>query len=172
MAKKKTPASGPKRAKKRKGGSKRAYTVAQVELALRNAAGMVTAAARALGCSPKTVYRYIERSPTLKDVLEEVREKHLDIAEAQLLKAIRDGDLRAVMFYLRCQGKARGWHERMDVTVQGDPEQPVQHEHKHDHVLEVNDEDRAKEIARILQQHGALAGVVGEVASPDDPAPN
>ena len=80
--------------------------------ALTAAGGLVTSSAKRLGCNPKTVYRYIERFPALKDVLTEARESSVDLAESKLIEAIKDGNLTAIIFFLKTQGKSRGYSER------------------------------------------------------------
>ena len=58
----------------KKGGGRRVeFTQAQVARALTATGGFVTSAAKRLGCDPKTVYRYMERYASLKDVLGEAR---------------------------------------------------------------------------------------------------
>ena len=88
------------------------FTIDQVAEALRGAAGIRSAAALLLGCSPSTVKRYVDRSETLARIEKEVVEFNLDLAESRLLEAINDGNLTAVMFYLKTKGKNRGYSER------------------------------------------------------------
>ena len=76
------------------------YTMAQVEAALRASAGIYTAAAAKLKCAPNTVKNYVTKYPALKDVLKEITEGSLDLAEGQLLSAIKGGNLTAVIFFL------------------------------------------------------------------------
>ena len=47
-----------------------------------DARGILTTAARKLDCASCTVYQYIERYPSLKDVLSEARESTLDFVES------------------------------------------------------------------------------------------
>ena len=91
--------------------------------ALTAAGGLVTSAAKRLGCAPKTVYRYIERFPALKDVLGEARESSVDLAESKLMEAINAGNLTAIIFFLKTQGKSRGYSERSEFghTTAGEP---------------------------------------------------
>ena len=96
---------------KKRGGRHAEFTQAQVERALTAANGFITSAARRLGCNPKTVYRYIERFPPLKGVLAEARENALDIAESKLMKAIDEGNVTAIIFFLKTQGRSRDYSE-------------------------------------------------------------
>ena len=91
------------------------FTNDQVAEALRSAAGIRNAAASLLDCSPSTIKRYVDRCETLARIEKEVVEFNLDLAESGLLDAINDGNLTAIMFYLKTKGKHRGYSERYQV---------------------------------------------------------
>ena len=116
-------ASVPNVPPKKRGGRHAEFTQAQVSRALATAGGLVTSTAKRLGCAPKTVYRYIDRFPALKDVLREARESSVDLAESKLIEAIKNGNLTAIIFFLKTQGKSRGYTERSepDLTTDGEP---------------------------------------------------
>ena len=88
------------------------FTIDQIAEALRSAAGIRSGAAALLGCSPSTIKRYVDRYETLARIEKEVVEFTLDLAESRLLDAINEGNLTAVMFYLKTKGKNRGYSER------------------------------------------------------------
>ena len=92
------------------------YTSDQIEEALRASAGIRSVAARKLGCSPTTVGKYIERYKKLRSVIAEVVDETLDLAEGQMLKAIGDGNMTAIIFYLKTKGKNRGYVERTELS--------------------------------------------------------
>ena len=91
------------------------FTNDQVADALRTTAGLRSAAASLLECSPSTVKRYIDRSETLTRIEAEIVERNLDLAESGLLDAINKGNLTAIMFYLKTKGKHRGYAERHQI---------------------------------------------------------
>ncbi|WP_394849685.1 hypothetical protein LZC95_19810 [Pendulispora brunnea] len=99
----------------RRGGPER-FRVEQVAEALRMSAGIFTAAANKLGCAPNTIKNYVQRHPSLQAVCDEAQFKTLDLAESKLLAAIGEGNLTAVIFYLKCRGKARGYVERAEIS--------------------------------------------------------
>lgn len=99
-----------------KGKPQGRFTIAQIENALRAKSGNVTAAAVALGCSRSTIYRRIEQSPQLKDLITDERETLADIAESALRKAVLDGNITAIIFTLKTVGKSRGYVERQELT--------------------------------------------------------
>lgn len=91
------------------------YTAAQVIDAIRQTKGMLTVAAKRLGCAPDTVYRYVREYPTVAQAVKEQRESVTDMAELALYKAIQEGEGWAVCFYLKTQGKQRGYIEKQQI---------------------------------------------------------
>jgi hypothetical protein len=94
----------------------RKFRAEQVELALRMTAGIYTAAAEKLGCATNTVRNYVLRSKRLQEVVRDVQETTLDVAESTLLTAMQKGNLTAAIFYLKTKGKHRGYVERVEQT--------------------------------------------------------
>jgi len=91
-------------------------TAKAVTAAIRDMNGNISAVARRLGVCRQTVYNYIERHPSVKDALVEARETMLDNAESVLYRAVLNGEAWAVCFFLKTQGKSRGYVERQEVT--------------------------------------------------------
>ena len=90
-------------------------TAEQVAAALIGCDGNLTAAADKLGVVRTVVYDYIERYK-LQEVLDQSREKMGDEAVGQLHRLVRDGNLGAIIFYLKTQHKPRGFTERIETT--------------------------------------------------------
>ena len=90
-------------------------TAEQVTAALIGCDGNLTAAADRLGVVRAVVYDYIERYK-LQEVLDQSREQMADEAVGQLHRLVRDGNLGAVIFYLKTQAKSRGSTERIETT--------------------------------------------------------
>lgn len=93
------------------------YTADQMIDALKYAQGMVTHAADRLGCSYNTMVKYIEKYPTVRAAYKQLQERTLDNVELRLLKAVNNDDLTAIIFFLKTQGKRRGYTERIDHTI-------------------------------------------------------
>ena len=93
------------------------YTVEQVAEALRNSAGIYTMAGIQLGCCGNTVSNFIKKHPELLELIEQVTEQNLDLAEVELLKQIKEGNIAAIIFYLKTKGKHRGYVERQQVQA-------------------------------------------------------
>ena len=93
-------------------------SAAQVEDAIRKAAGNVTAAARGLGINRTSLHARIARSPALQQVLQEEREALVDMAESALRAEVLERNMTAVIWTLKAspEAKRRGWGERQEVT--------------------------------------------------------
>ena len=113
-----------KKGKKQKG---RGYlTINQIETALRQTGGFVTYAAKKLNCTHQNIKKRIDGSPYLQDVMDSIHESYLDLTEHSLMKKIKDEDLGAIIFYLKCQGKRRGYVEKpQDIEKGVESVQPV-----------------------------------------------
>lgn len=80
--------------------------------ALHKTGGVILQCADELGVTPQAIYFYIDRHPDIKPELEKAREKLVDIAESALIKLIKDGNVQATIFALKCQGAAKKWQEK------------------------------------------------------------
>jgi hypothetical protein len=98
---------------------KNGYTAQQVIKAIEDADGYVSKAASILKCSPRTVYNYRDKFPTVAEAWEAIREKRHDYVENALHKLIREGNVTAIIFYLKTQAKDRGYVERQELTGAG-----------------------------------------------------
>ncbi len=98
----------------------------QIKQALKAKAGFISQAAEALGVTYQAIYDRIKRSDDLGEYYRQIRETQLDMAESQLLKLIREGDLGAICFFLKCQGKARGYIEKERVNSFSDSPEPTE----------------------------------------------
>ena len=101
------------------------YKTSEVIAAIEDASGIMTQAAALLGCSRSTVYRYVERYPTVKASYEEQTAVIVEKAYGKLLEHVFERDsLPALFFLLRTKGKKHGFtyqvedeSEDKDVTI-------------------------------------------------------
>lgn len=84
--------------------------------AIRGSGGFVTEIAKRLGVSRTHVYRLRDKYVSVAEAIEDEREKQKDFAEGQLLKGINSGNMTAIIFFLKCQAKERGYVERQELT--------------------------------------------------------
>ena len=78
--------------------------------------GFVSQTAKLLKCHPDTVRAYARRYASVRKALHEEREKMLDTAELSLYNQVIGGESWAVQFFLKTQGKDRGYTERTEVS--------------------------------------------------------
>ena len=93
------------------------YTASRVAEALTKAQGMVTVAAKLLGCSPDTVDSYVRKFAVCARAKHDARNAVLDEAELRLLAAIRRDEGWAIAFALKTIGRSRGYGERLDLSI-------------------------------------------------------
>lgn len=91
-------------------------TSKQIIEALDANGGFTSKAAEVLGMTYQAVNRRINKNEKIKAAYNAIKESHLDFAESKLMSLIKGGNLGAICFYLKCQGKHRGWVERQEVT--------------------------------------------------------
>jgi hypothetical protein len=88
----------------------------QIIQALNDNNGMVYISAKALGCDPKTIYNYAKDDPDVQNAIDNARGHVTDNAESKLFAAIEKGEAWAICFYLKTQGKSRGYIERQEIS--------------------------------------------------------
>ena len=140
------------------------YTAAQVADALKATGGLAALAAEKLGCTARTVYNYAEEYASVRDVMTHQKEKRIDIAEGQLWRLVQEGNLGAIIFFLKTQGKARGFTERHEVA--GPDGGPI-HTHTQTQVEHGLSPDFFAAVVRILGEADADPGALetGEAAT-------
>lgn len=86
--------------------------------------GKFAAAAEDAGVSATTVKYWMKTDQDFCDRVQDIDQSFVDEVEEELFKLIHKGNVYAIMFYLKCKGKDRGYIER---------------------VKEENDKDKAKD---------------------------
>lgn len=76
--------------------------------------GNISATCSALGITRQTFFNYRNSSKLLDQRLNEVAESLVDFAESKLVEQINDGNLTAIIFFLKTKGKSRGYVERIE----------------------------------------------------------
>jgi len=98
---------------------KRADTAQGIIKALKETKGLLTMAAHKAGVSYSTVKRYAAEFQSVKDAVHEAKESMVDFTESKLFEKIKNGDTVSIIFYLKTQGKGRGYTERQEVEHSG-----------------------------------------------------
>lgn len=94
----------------------RAFTPEQIRDALIKAKGYQYRAANLLQCHHKTVERYVTRYPELKEIADQFKGERTDAVEGVLVAKALAGEPWAVIFYLKTQGRARGYTEKFEFS--------------------------------------------------------
>jgi hypothetical protein len=91
----------------------RKYSIQVVMTALRTHHGLVSLAADSLGCSRSTLYSYVQAFPEVAAIIEESRERLVDLAEDALYRHVEEGAPWAVALVLKTLGRTRGYGDRL-----------------------------------------------------------
>lgn len=91
-----------------------ALKVSDIEPLVDKYKGNIAAIARHFGVTRQTIYNKINTSQTLNDAIQDAREGMIDNAESMLYRQIGEGNTTAIIFFLKTQGKGRGYVERQE----------------------------------------------------------
>jgi len=78
--------------------------------------GNISLVAKSFNVSRTTIYKHLNKHSELLICLAEEREKMIDNVESALYNQALDGNTTAMIFFLKTQGKSRGYVERQEVT--------------------------------------------------------
>lgn len=95
------------------------YDPAAVIAAIEACKGMISAAAKMLGCDRGTITDMSKRRPEVQAAIEQANDMALDLSELALFKGIQMGEPQLIKFHLKCKGRARGYIEKSDVVLSG-----------------------------------------------------
>lgn len=101
-----------------------AHKKAMVE-ALEKSLGVVTTACKIVGISRVTHYEWLQTDEAYAEQVSNIKDIALDFAESQLHKRMKDGSDTAIIFYLKTQGKKRGYIEKQQIEHSGKMELPA-----------------------------------------------
>lgn len=79
--------------------------------------GIITPACEALHMSRGTVYLWKNEVEGFAEAIEEVNEHQIDFVENKLMSQIKNDDTTAIIYYLKCKAKHRGYSERQDISM-------------------------------------------------------
>lgn len=99
--------------------------VADIEPLVEKYNGNVAAIARELKVNRSTVWARVQESATLRTALDNARETMLDNAESILYRKVLEGSTPELLFFLKTQGKSRGYTEKQEVEHTGKDGGPI-----------------------------------------------
>ncbi len=94
----------------------RHYSTDEIIRVIELKSGSIVHIARALGCTRAMIHARAAKEPRIREAIDNARGLLLDMAEHELKKAVRDGDMTAVIFTLKTIGKGRGEYRPMSDT--------------------------------------------------------
>ena len=88
----------------------------KIVTALESTNGLVSLAARKLGCSPQAIYYRSKGTHSIAETIQNSREELVDQAELALRAAVLDREPWAIALVLKTLGRNRGYSEKPDPT--------------------------------------------------------
>ena len=86
--------------------------------ALQKTLSNVTASCKKVGIGRTTYYDWLSNDPEFAREVDNIKEMRLDYIEGKLMQGIDGGNMTAIIFALKTQGKHRGYVERQEITGQ------------------------------------------------------
>lgn len=83
--------------------------------ASKDSAGILSLIASRLGVSRRSIYEWTVKKPEVQKIIQEEREKMLDVAENQLFKNVTAGEEWAIKYFLSTRGRERGYIIKQEV---------------------------------------------------------
>jgi hypothetical protein len=118
--------------------------------------GNVSKTCDMLGINRSTFYEYYNNDLEFKNKIDDIKNIALDFVEDKLINKIKEGDTIAILFYLKTQGKKRGYIERQEteLTIQSpvviDWSEPIQ-EAEEVKAIEIREDNKENESNDIQQ---------------------
>ena len=84
---------------------------------LKNTKGIISIACERVGITRQTFWMWLRDDPDFKKEVDEITEYQIDYVESRLLDKIEDGSDTAIIFYLKCKGKHRGYVEKTELDI-------------------------------------------------------
>lgn len=134
---------------------KKTPTDEELEEALENSGGVQEAASVWLRKNKGIIYARssisgrMKRNPKLKEAAGRGVEKLLDLGEVKLFEAVQKGNMTAIIFFLKCRGKKRGYIEKL--TIGGN----IETQHKENAARHLSDEELKAVMNKILDEKGS-----------------
>lgn len=86
--------------------------------ALHHSNGVVTSAIQSVNLHRSTFYKWMKEDEAFKKEVDDIRESALDFVESKMFERIENGSDTMIIFFLKTQGKKRGYVEKQEIDVQ------------------------------------------------------
>lgn len=84
---------------------------------LKDGFGIVSYACELTNVSRQTYYKWRNTDPEFQAECDDIKENTVDTVESKLFSAIAEGNITAIIFYLKTHAKDRGYIETIDTNV-------------------------------------------------------
>lgn len=84
--------------------------------ALEKSLGVVSSACKSAKVSRDSFYRWYKEDEGFKSKVDDLKNVSLDFAESKLIEQMNSGNITAIIFFLKTQGKKRGYIETHEVS--------------------------------------------------------
>jgi len=85
----------------------------------------ITKACKIIRIARQTYYNWMDEVDDFSHLLNEVKEEAIDFVESALMAKIEEGDIRAIIWFLKTKGKSRGYSEKAEIDLKQDHEPVV-----------------------------------------------
>lgn len=85
----------------------------------------ISEACKHININRATYYDWYNNDNDFKQSIDNLKEGLIDYAESQLMRNISNGDNSSIMFFLKCQGKSRGYVEKVQTELSTSKSDPV-----------------------------------------------
>lgn len=89
--------------------------------AFKESLGIVSYACEKAHVSRQAYYEWIKKDEDFARLSENIEEESIDMAESKLKMAINEGNITAIIFFLKTKGKKRGYVEQVDNRLVENP---------------------------------------------------
>ena len=87
---------------------------------LEKSAGLISQACKKFNNMSRTNhYNWIRDYEGFKERVEEIEDNNIDFAEGKLMEQMNEGNIAAILFFLKCKAKSRGYVERQEIKHSG-----------------------------------------------------
>lgn len=89
--------------------------------ALEDSLGVISRACDIAIIPRRSFYNWYRKDVRFRQAVDEIKSVTLDYVESKLHEGIKDGNMTAIIFYLKTQGKERGYVERVETREVSEP---------------------------------------------------
>jgi len=87
--------------------------------ALNEYLGIVTDACQKADICRATFYKWYKTDLAFKAQVDAIEDRVIDFVESCFYKKVQEGDVTAIIFFLKSKGKKRGWNEKSHIELSG-----------------------------------------------------